>query len=109
MGNLNNKGRSGFQSLLYVNFIFKKKYRVDDTAQKMGIHKDTLYKWVRGENPFPIDQLTNLVKATGDLDFLEYFCEPCGYSLIPKIKDKGTAKMFSQMARIMQSAIDLEE
>ena len=109
MGNLNNKGRNGFQSLLYVNFIVRKKYRVDETAKKMGIHKDTLYRWIRGDNPFSVDYLGDLVKATGDLDFLEYFCEPCGYSLIPKIKDKGTAKMFSQMARIIQSAIDLEE
>lgn len=109
MSNLKNGGNFGFQSLMYVNFIVKKKYRVDETAKKMNIHKDTLYRYIRGENPFPIDLIPSLVKATEDIEYIEFFTESCGLSLIPKIKDKGTAKMFSQMARLIQSAIDLEE
>ena len=63
--NINITRNKGFQSLLYVNFIVKKKYRVEVIAQIMGYHKDTLYKWIRGERPFPIDEVPNLVKSTG--------------------------------------------
>ena len=104
---MNNK--NGFQSLLYVNFIIRKRYRVDTTAQNMGIHKDTLYKWIRGERPFPVDQISNLVNATRDVEYLEYFCDPCNYTPMPKIKDKSIIKMFSQMVKVMQSAINLKQ
>jgi len=100
---------SGLQNLLYVNFIVKKKYRVDVVAQIMGRHKDTLYKWVRGEHPFPVDEIPNLTKATEDTEYLEYLCDRAGYSLMPKIKDKGTARTFSHMVKVLLSAIDLKE
>ena len=116
MGKLKMSEQNGFQSLLYVNFIIRKKYRVDEVAQKWvgrngkkGIHKDTLYKWIRGENHFPPDRIAELVNATGDIEYLEYHCDPCGFTLMPKIKDKHTAKMISHMVRLMQSAIDLKE
>jgi len=77
--NLNSSPISGFSALLYVNFIIKKKYRVDAVAKDMQIATDTLYRYVRGENVMPADRIIDLVKATGDIELLEFFCEPCGY------------------------------
>jgi hypothetical protein len=77
--NLNSSPISGFSALLYVNFIIKKKYRVDAVAKDMQIATDTLYRYVRGENVMPPDRIIDLVKATGDIELLEFFCEPCGY------------------------------
>jgi len=88
MGNLNNSGNLGFSSLLYVNFIIKKKYRVDEVAKEMQIATDTLYRYVRGENIIPPDRIIDLIKATHDLDYLEFFSDPVGYLVIQKIKDK---------------------
>ena len=78
MGN-NSNGNIGFPSLLYVNFCIKKKYRVDETAKKMQIATDTLYRYVRGENTMPPDRIIDLIKATGDIEYLEFFSEPCGF------------------------------
>jgi len=107
--NLNKVRNSGLQNLLYVNFIVKKKYRVDEVSKIMGYHKDTVYRWIRGERPFPVDEIPNLVKSTGDIEYLEYLADLCDFSIMPKIKDKTTAKMLFQMTKIFQSAIDLEE
>lgn len=79
---------SGFSSLLYVNFIIKKKYRIDDVAKEMRIATDTLYRYVRGENVIPPDRIIDLVKATGDIEYLEFFCDPCGYVPVPQAKAK---------------------
>lgn len=65
--NLNSSPISGFSALLYVNFIIKKKYRVDAVAKDMQIATDTLYRYVRGENVMPPDRIIDLVKATGDI------------------------------------------
>ena len=77
--NLNSAAISGFSSLLYVNFIIKKKYRVDAIAKEMRVATDTLYRYVRGENIMPPDRVIDLVAATKDIEYLEFFCEPCGY------------------------------
>lgn len=69
---------NGFSSLLYVNFVIKKKYRIDDVAKEMRIATDTLYRYVRGENIIPPDRIIDLVRATGDIEYLEFFCDPCG-------------------------------
>ena len=53
-----------FQDLLYFVFIQYSRFRVDQTAARMGIHPDTLYRYCRGELPFPIDRLKQLIKAT---------------------------------------------
>jgi len=79
VNNLNSSPISGFSALCYVNFIIKKKYRVDSIAQKMRIATDTLYRYIRGENIIPPDRIINLVSATGDIEYLEFFCEPVGY------------------------------
>lgn len=105
----NINAKRGFQGLTYYIFISLKKYRVDFTAQKMGCAIDTLYKKIRGERDWQFEDIHKLVDATGDPLFLEYFCNPCGYTVIPQIKDKATAKMFTQMVKVMQSAINEKE
>ena len=71
----------------------------------MGWSADYLYKKIRGEKIWAFDDVQKLVNATDDTIFLEYFCKPCGYAVIPAIKDKATAKMFMNMVNLMQSAI----
>ena len=108
-GNLKKMGNFGFQSLMYVNFVIKKKYRVDLTAKVMKISKDTLYRYIRGEMIIPPDRIVDLIRATGDIEFLEFFCDALDFVPIPKIKEKRTAKTLSQMIKVMQLAIDLKE
>ncbi len=86
--NLNGSPISGFSALLYVNFIIKKKYRVDAIAKEMQIATDTLYRYIRGENVMPADRIVDLAVATRDIDYLEFFCEPAGY--LPVTKAKAT-------------------
>jgi hypothetical protein len=86
--NLNSSPISGFSALLYVNFIIKKKYRVDAVAKDMQIATDTLYRYIRGENVMPPDRIIDLVKATGDSELLDFFCEPCGYIPVRAVQGK---------------------
>jgi hypothetical protein len=72
----------------------------------MGIHSDTLHKWINGTKLFPADRLASLVIATDDVEYLECILDECDMTPIPKIKDKHTAKMFAQMVKLMQSAIE---
>jgi len=95
---------SGLQCLLYTNFVIKGKYPVDSVAEKMGIHRDTLYKWIEGVNLFPADRLAPLVVATGDPEYLEYILDKCGYAVLPKIRDKKAAETMIQMAKVFMSA-----
>lgn len=107
--NLKNNRASRFQNLLYFIFQVKHRHRVDLTAEKMGVHKDTFYRWSRGDKPFPIDQLPNLVNATDDVEFLEHLADQCGYSVLPKIKNRKTAEIMTQMAKVMLSATESNE
>jgi len=79
---------NGFSSLMYVNFIIKKKYRVDDIAKEMRIATDTLYRYIRGENIIPPDRIIDLIQATKDVEYLEFFCDPCGF--VPISQPHGT-------------------
>lgn len=88
--NPNNGQLSGFTVLMYHHFILKKKYRVDDVARDMRIATDTLYRYVRGENVIPPDRVADLIRVTGDVDFLDFFCEPSGYVPVPAVKAKVT-------------------
>lgn len=101
-----NKGNLIFQSMMYVSFIIKKKYRVDETAKKMEISKDSLYRYIRGETIIPPDRIAALIRATNDIEYLEFFCEAMNYIPIPKIKGKYTTEMMAQMVKLMQSAIE---
>lgn len=101
--------KNGLQMLLYLNFIVLNKYKVDTVAKnwpKKPLSKSTLYKWIEGERIVPHDQISNLVIASGDISYLEYYCKPCGYQLIPKIEDKKTADVVMQVGKIMLSATD---
>lgn len=95
---------NGLGVLLYCNFILKKKYSVDSVAQKMGIHKDTLYKYINGTHIFPAERLIGLTLATDDYEYLDYIADQCNRAIIPKIKDKKTAEAMIQMAKIFLSA-----
>jgi len=95
---------SGLQCLLYTNFVIKAKYSVDSVAEKMGVHRDTLYKWIEGKNLFPADRLAPLTVATQDTEYLEYTLDKCGYVLLPKIRDKKAAETMIQMAKVFMSA-----
>lgn len=91
MSNLNNEGLIGFQSLLYYILIIEKKYRVDDTAKEMRISTDTLYRYVRGERIIPPDRIIDLINATKEIRFLQFFCDPTGYLAIPAIDTKPSS------------------
>lgn len=102
----------GLQSLLYVNFRVLKKYRVDTVAKNWKpkpISESILHKWISGDRPFPVDQLSNLVNATDDPQYLEYYANRCGYTLLPLIKDKSARKNLSYMVQMFQSAINFKE
>ena len=90
--NLNGSSISGFSALMYYAFIIKKKYRVDCVAKEMQIATDTLYRYIRGENVMPPDRIIDLVRATEDREYLDFFCDPCGYVAIPKIESKPSQK-----------------
>jgi len=107
--NLKLNGVSGLQVLLYSNFVIKKRYRVDTIAQKMGISKDLLYRWIRGNKQFPADRLSDLTNATEDYEYFDFILSECGLTTIPKIKDKTTAKMFFQLMKLMESALKGKE
>ncbi|MBA7465150.1 hypothetical protein ES707_00312 [subsurface metagenome] len=104
--NLKISGISGFNCLMYTNFIIRKKYSVETVAEKMGISKDSLYRWIRGNRLFPADRLSDLTNATEDFDYIDFILSECGLTAIPRIKDKSTLKMFTQMVKLMQSAIE---
>jgi hypothetical protein len=97
------------QTLLYYKFIASKQHDVASVAQKMAVSVDTLYRYVRGDRPLPVDRIPDLVNATGDTEFLEYLTDKCGFSLVPKIKDKGTFKIFAQLVNVFQSAMNANE
>ena len=113
MGNPNNDGSIGFQSLLYVNFIIKKKYRVDETAKGMQIATDTLYRYIRGENIIPPDRIIDLIKVTGDTEYLEFFCLPVDYIPVPAaqaaLSDEQREKKELDLAVHLGNAIDAIE
>ena len=104
VSNLNIYPKNGFQLELYIKFIRDSKHDVDSVAQKMGLSKDTLYRYVRGALAFPIDRLPDLVMATGDMEFLNYFANKCGMTIMPIVKNRQTAQMMIFMAQMFLSA-----
>ena len=104
-GNLKNNNSSRFQNQLYTYFIHDKKRRVDETAEKMGVHRDTLYRWIRGDNPFPIDELDNLTQAIGEPYFIEHFATICGYKLYEEITDKKVLNVLEEFKKILSAII----
>ena len=98
----------GFASLLYYNFIFTKKYRVDKIAEKMGIAADTLYRYIRGELTMPPDRVPDLVNSTGDTDYLQFFLGNTGFLAVPEVRIKLHKKSMKQIeldATILQGKL----
>ncbi|UCD07169.1 MAG: hypothetical protein JSW41_05075 [Candidatus Aenigmatarchaeota archaeon] len=94
---------------MYTNFIILGKYNsiggVPGVAKRMGVHQDTLYKWIRGVRTIPHDRISDLVKATDDPIYIMYFCSPCGYQVIPKIQDPKIIKVFSCLKDVFNNII----
>ena len=109
MGKLKMSKKLGFASLMYVNFIIKKKENVQETAKKMGVSMDTLYRYIRGENIIPPDRIVDLIQSTKNIEYLEFFCDPNGYIPIPKIKSKHALETFSQFAKLMNLVTNPKE
>jgi len=105
-GNLKNNKSSRFQNQLYQYFITDKKKRVDETAEKMGIHRDTLYRWIRGDNPFPIDELDNLTNAIEEPYFIEHFATICGYKMINEITDKKVLSFLEELKKLISAVTE---
>ena len=105
-GNLKNDHPDRLRVMMYYNFHIAEKYSVDSVAQKMGIHRDTLYKWINGTNTFPANEIIDLIKATGDISYLEFIADKCGYALIPKIKDRKTAETVLFIAKMFLMATE---
>ena len=105
-GNLKNNGSGRFQNQLYTYFISDKKRRVDETAEKMGCHRDTLYRWIRGDNPFPIDELDNLTRAIEDSYFIEHFTRMCGYRITREITDKKAIIILEEIRNLISAVIE---
>ena len=106
-GNLKNHPNFRFSNLLYLNFIVLKKHAVDETSKAWypkPIHRDTLYRKINGKNPFTVDDLPGLVRATENAEYLEFVANQCGYTIIPIIKDKRVASLVSTLAEVLQKA-----
>ena len=82
LGNIKMSDKFGFSHLLYYLFIVEKKFRVDEISERMGIHKDTLYKMINGTNPFSPDYINPLLKATESLEIIQYLINGTDFRII---------------------------
>jgi len=62
----------GFRTLLYYKLIYTKQHRVEEVAEKMGVSPVSLYKYISGQYSFPVDLVSKLYGATGDIEFLNF-------------------------------------
>ena len=74
----------GFQSLLYYKLIQSKRFRVDETADKMGISPATLYGYAEARSTFPVDLLGKLYNATKDPEFLTFVIDDTDCMAVPR-------------------------
>ncbi len=88
---------AGIQSLLYVNLIVHKKASIKEVADKMGIQPDTLYKYAEGRQAFPAERLGDLVRATGDHEYLAYVADKADLIVLPKTRVKACVKSIRQI------------
>lgn len=99
-----NNGRDfTFQALLYYRLIVSGDFSIQAVAEKMHISSDTLYKYVESKAAFPIERLPDLIAATGDIRFLDYFASKCGYALIPKVRDRRLADSLGAIADVLMA------
>jgi len=104
--NLKNSPNFRFYNLLYLNFVVLNKDSVDECAKHWHpkpIHRDTLYKKIRGKNPFTVDDLPGLIKSTQRIEYLEFIANQCGYAVVPLIKNKQVKKLMNHVADVLQS------
>jgi AraC-like DNA-binding protein len=99
-----NEHNFDFHQLLHCLLIVSGDYEVASVAEKMHISSDTLYRYVEDKLSFPIERLVDLTNATDDLRFLDYFASKCGYNLVPKIRDRQTAKSLRLLSNILLAA-----
>jgi hypothetical protein len=102
-GNPNDAHDFSFQSLLYYRLIVSGDYSVATVAEKMHISSDSLYHYVESKTAFPIERLVDLINATGDIGFLTYFASKCGYTLVPKVRDKRLADSMLALANVLSA------
>jgi len=101
--NPNNDHDFSFQALLYYRLIVSGDFSIQAVAEKMHISSDTLYKYVEAKASFPIERLPDLIAATGDIRFLEYFASKCGYALVPKIRDRRLSDSLGAIADVLMA------
>jgi len=89
-----------FQNLLYSKFILKRHHRVEPVSDLLKIHKDTLYRKIRGDSEFRIDELPALLNATNDIEYINYLLRDTNFIAIPK-PDKRFEKMLFELAKSM--------
>jgi len=77
-----------FQDMLYLVFITHQKFRVDQTASRMKIHPDTLYRYCRGELAFPVDRLKDLICATKWKGWGQYFYSDTSFEVKKKMSQE---------------------
>lgn len=87
----------GFRVLLYHKFIYRKAFRVDEVADKMGIPPTTFYKYLQGQMNFPVDLVAKLYSATGDIEFLNFILNDTPHMLAPR-KAAGAGKSLTDEA-----------
>jgi len=96
------------QRKMYKNLITDYKYHPltkEEIAKEMGISVWTLYKYANGIRKITAGKIASLTRVTGDLEYFETLCSSLGFILVKKIKDKGTTRTFSQLMKLMESAI----
>ena len=94
-----------FQIQLNQKFIgYKSEYCVKQVAPELDLAPSTFYEYCRGKQRFPIELLADLVRATGDPQFIEVFLKDTNFIIcqIPVIKDLDdhTRNMLSNMKRL---------
>jgi hypothetical protein len=105
-----------FQNLLHYNFIYSKKYQalggVEGVAERMKIHKDTLYKYISGALAFPIDRLGDLVAATEDEEYYKFFADKTGHLIVPsttEMKSRKTSHVLKALGDLISAVLDSNE
>ena len=96
-----------FQDLLYFVFIQHDKFRIDQTAARMKIHPDTLYRYCRGELPFPVDRLDDLVEATDWKGWGQYFYRNTDYAIKKKLPQE-TRRLLSDIGHALSVASGMQ-
>ncbi len=95
---------SPFQALLYEKFIgINSTFAVKQLAPEVDRAVSSFYAYCRGEEPFPVDLLGELVRATDDPQFIEVFLKGTHFGIhrIPDVDNicDHTRAMLKNMKR----------